>query len=221
MRRYVFLFLFLIAVASSSFGQISSDAFTIAAVRYVYLQPDQAVFSINVRTDVSTTAEQVVASLQSLSITLANLYSANIGSWSFTLAVPLSKLQATVTALTALQKPVQQSVGMLSFSVVGTQVSPQLQPAQQCGAADLIADAQKQAQQLATAAGFSVGPVLAVSDVLLSQSVAASRLSGSFAAIPIFNFVSVSAFLSPNPIYASPSFTCSLDVKFQLLRYHS
>ena len=211
-----FLFVLLFVVSASCFGQISSDAFTISATRNVYLQPDQVVFSLDVTADPTATLDRIVASLQSVGITAANLVSVASGSWSFTLAVAFSQMQTTVESLTALEKTIlQNGSGMrLTFEVSGVQASSGLKQSQQCMPADLIADAQKQSQQLASAAGFSVGPVIAVSSLNVAPTVNtvqyAVAISGVFSTLQSF------AASVPTP----PTFTCSLEVQFQLLRYH-
>jgi len=53
----------------------------------------------------------------------------------------------------------------LSFSIGGTQVSPQLQQMQTCSVADLLSDARTKAQQLANAANLFLGTVLAMSSL--------------------------------------------------------
>ncbi len=53
---------------------------------------------------------------------------------------------------------------MLLFSVNGVQVSPQLQAAQTCPTAAMIADAKTQAQALAQAAGFGLGQISTITD---------------------------------------------------------
>lgn len=213
MRTQFFLGLF--ATTCCCFGQISSDAFTVTATRNVFLQPDQLVFDVNVTALPSVTLDQIVGMLQSVGITAADLTRAESGAWSFTLPVALSKMEATIAALTALVKSLSNNGMRMTFDVQNAQVSPELKKSQQCAPADLIADAQKQAQRLATASGFSVGPVLAVSD----EAIAAVN-----AAIPTFIIGALSAqpvlVLPPLPVYTPPTITCSLEVKFQLLRYH-
>jgi hypothetical protein len=84
--------------------------------------------------------------------------------WSFALPVPISKLADTATLLNTVQQNVLKNnkAWTMSFSVQGTQVSLALQQSQVCSVADLIADARVQAQKLASAAGMTVGNVLAI-----------------------------------------------------------
>ncbi len=76
--------------------------------------------------------------------------------WSFTLAVPLSKIKDTIATLTTVQQNVAKKNNgfSVSFSLQGAQVSPQAQQSQTCALPDLIADARAQAQKLADAAGM-------------------------------------------------------------------
>jgi uncharacterized protein YggE len=130
--------------------------------------------------------------------------------WNFTLAVPFSQISTTTTLLTQLGQKSSQTV---TFYVQGTQVSPALLQMQPCSQASLVSDAQTQAQNLAAAAGFTVGPVLAVSDGTFAQqpgSVVA--VAGRFAAANISPF-----FVAVLPPSTS---TCTAVVKFQLYRFH-
>ena len=108
--------------------------------------------------------------------------------------------------LTALQQSIaKQNTGlMLSFNVQGTQVSTQAQQSHVCPTSDLLADATTQAQKLASAAGLSLGSVLAMAG--------GTSVSGS-----VGTSVSIAAVLSFAPPVL-PS-VCSMTVKFALLRY--
>ncbi len=168
-------------------------------------------FGIAVSSRVNT-LDQIVGALAGLGITSANLSGINNDAapqlrWAFTLAVPLSNLTATIGSLTKLEQTIaQNNSGLtLTFNVVGTQVSPQLQQSQSCSTSDLITDATAQAQKLAGAAGLAIGPILRLSSAPSIEPTAArgyAFISGSF-----------SDFLlgpAPSPV------TCSLAVEFQL-----
>ncbi len=205
--------LILLLVTAPVFGQLDPHTITIAATRSTYLQPDDAVFNVYVISSASTTVDQVVASLSPLGINSSNLTGVNNTSsppnlqWNFNLAVPLSTLTATIGSLTKLEQTItQNNSGLtLTFTVGGTQVSPQLQQSQSCSNSDLMADATAQAQQLAAAAGLTLGPILKLTNAPLDQPtlVVASAILGYF--VPT-NFV---AGVSP--------VTCSLVVEFRLL----
>jgi hypothetical protein len=175
------------------------------------------VFGLSVGSSTITTLEQVVAPLSGLGITSANL--SGVASsvtppgfqWSFTLAAPLSSLTATIGSIEKLQQTIgQNNSGLtLTFSVDGTEVSPQLQQAQSCSNSGLIADATAQAQKLAAAAGLALGPIRSLSNAPLAQAYAEIYAAPGLAVVTnrLGDFV-LSSFSSP--------LTCSLTVQFQL-----
>lgn len=206
----------LLLACASAFGQLQTDTITITANRQVSLQPDQIVFGVQVVAPESAGIDDVVAQVAGVGISAANLTGVssyfNGGlAWNFTLAVPISQASATIASLAQLS---QQSKQAVTFYVQGTQVSQAFQQSQTCSQASLISDAQAQAQKLAAAAGFTVGPVLAVSDGSLAPAAPAGIAI-------IGRFLAVSGFLGlvSNVVPASP-ITCTAVVKFQLLRYH-
>ena len=219
--RKVWLTALLLAGASLAFGQIETDTITIQATRSVNLTPDQASFYITVSADPASSLDQIVAALSSLGITASNLsgmYGAadNQASlqWSFTLAVPFPKMNATIASLIALrQSMVKNKGGMsLTFQLQGAYVSPEAFQSQSCASKDLVADAQVQAQKVAAAAGFAVGLILAISDGTSSGAGIpsyAARL-GDFLIGEWFNTTAYSIPVQPG---------CHLEVKFKLLRY--
>ena len=103
-------------------------------------------------------------------------------------------MKSTIGLLSAVQasNAKKNNGTSIAFAVQGTQYSAQAIQAQQCAAADLLADARAQAQKLASAAGKTVGSVLAI--------------SGSSQATPTSAVISSATYL--------PS--CSMTVKFQL-----
>jgi hypothetical protein len=233
----------LIAAASVLFGQIDSNSITITASRSVYLQPDQIVFSLSVISPSNATLDDIVAALQGSGVTAANSSGSYVSlgdpnlpvqtqlTWFFALPAPLSHLKDMVAFLTTLQQTIaQKNAGLsLTFSVQGTQVSPQSQEAQQCPVTDLVSDARTQAQNLAAASGLTLGPILAISN----GPSAANALGGSlvlntfllgiptsFGRISITNpFITTSTFTTTLPAFTTPALNCSVTVKFTLLRY--
>jgi hypothetical protein len=210
------------------FGQSVPNSITVTATRTIFSQPDQVLFDVTVVSGLDATLDSVVGALAGSGITAGNLSSVGgsglplqIGvpgvnlapplQWTFTLPVPLSKLKDTLASLTTLQQTITQKNSRLSmsFSVVGTQASPQ-----QCSTPDLIADARAQAQKLADAAGVSVGGILGISEPS-SAVIAANNVPT--AALRIGDF---SAFLLSTPFFvmtpAPPS--CSLVVTFAMIR---
>jgi spore germination protein YaaH len=200
----------LLLVTAPVFGQLTPHTITISATRSTYLQPDSVVFGLSVTAGPATTLDQIVASLSSLGVTSSSLTSINNTSappnlqWSFNLAVPLANLTATIGTLTKLEQTITQNNSglMLSFNVEGTQVSQQLQQSQTCSNADLVSDATAQAQKLATAAGFTLGPVLQLSNGGLTYGVL--EVSG-LVSYPV-----------PADFLVSSPANCSLTVQFQL-----
>jgi len=210
----------LLLACAFAFGQLQTNTITITANRQVSLQPDQIVFGVQVVAPESAGIDDVVAQVAGVGISAANLTGVssyfNGGlAWNFTLAVPISQVSATIASLAQLS---QQSKQAVTFYVQGTQVSQALEQSQPCSQASLVSDARAQAQSLAAAAGFSVGPVLAVSD-------GSGSAGQSPAAVVRYAFVgivsTVSAFLELSSYVApTPPITCTAVVKFQLLRYH-
>lgn len=200
--------LFLMTV--SAFAQLDDNTITITATRQATLQPDQIVFSVSVLTPQAAGLDVVLAMLPGTGVTEANLgevysNSPNALQWYFTLATSFLEASATVKLLTQLES---QSKGAVSFYVQGTQVSQALQQSQPCSQAALVADARNQAQMLASAAGLTVGPVLAVSD-------------GSAMPTAVRGYVLAATFVSliSTPAPTTPTI-CTAVVKFQLYSYH-
>jgi uncharacterized protein YggE len=203
--------------ASLAFAQLDSNSITVTASRNSALQADQAVFVVTVQSDTNASLDDIVAALQGSGITAANLTSAStpqliftgnpgVGSilaplaasiqWSFSLPVALSKTKDTVASLTTLQQNITQKNKSLklSFSIQGTQVSSQAVQSQTCSVSDLLSDARTQAQKLASAAGVTLGTILAMSS-------------------PTSNVV-----VPPAPYVASAA-PCALTVKFAVTRF--
>jgi uncharacterized protein YggE len=209
-KNWFFIFL----LAAPAFAQLETNTLTISATRQINLQPDQAVFAIGVNSSTSESLDQVVAALSALSITAADLSSVDNWDpstlqWSFTLATPLTSLTATIASLTKLEQTIGQNDSGLSltFSINGTQVSPQSQQSQPCSTSDLIADATTQAQKIAAASGLTLGPLLKLSNAQANQP--------STAVLAYYAVGGLSGFLlgpGPQPM------TCSLSVQFQLTR---
>lgn len=208
----------------AAWAQLDDNTVIVSASRQLpALQPDQATFSVDVTTPLDSSLDDVLAILAGSGITAANLtgVSGNSGNfqsvglnpftdWTFTLAVPISKMAATAAALNASSAAAPREV---SYSVY-SQVSQALQASQQCPYALLVADAQGQAQRLASAAGARVGPIVSLSDG--SAIPAAGFLYGDFAVafLGVVPANQLGSFLvSPQP--APP--TCAMTVQFSLL----
>jgi hypothetical protein len=203
----------LLLAAAPLFAQLESHTLAISARRTINPQPDQVVFGLTVSSSPTASLDQIVAALSGLGITSANLTGiSNLFpfQWGFTLLAPLSNLSATIASLVKLQETIgQNNSGLaLMFTIEGTQVSEQLQRSQTCSNTDLMADATAQAQNLAAAAGLTLGPILRVSNVPESVPSIVGRLGFSFVSGDFSDFLVSSV---PSPV------TCSLLVKFQLL----
>ena len=68
----------------------------------------------------------------------------------------------------------------LAYALRGTQASPQALAVQKCAEADLIGDARTQAQKMASAAGLSIGGVVAVSGTSLVTPASTAFSSGTY-----------------------------------------
>jgi hypothetical protein len=213
--RHFCLTTLLLAAASLVFGQLESDTVTIQASRSMNLTPDQAFFSVSLSAGPDAGLDQIVAALSGLGITASNLSSMfamdNQSSlqWSFTLAVPFTKMKATIASLTALQQTItKNNSGMsLVFGIQGTRVSPESIQSQTCAAKDLVADALAKAQNVAAAAGLAIGPIIAISD----GSLVAAAPSYAGRLLRVGDFSAAYSSVAPSG--------CYLEVKFKLLRY--
>jgi uncharacterized protein YggE len=199
----------LAATSILAFGQTNSNSVTVTASRSMNIQPDQVVISVQVTTPVGGTLDQAVNALQGSGITAANF--SGLGSqatytqqgaatqtvliWNFSLTVALSDMQSTIGLLSAVQTSngKQNNGTSISFTISGTQVSPQAAQQQQCSQAGLLSDAKSQAQILATAAGKSLGAVLG-----MASGVTTTTQGNGLVSVPV----------------STPS--CTLTVKFQL-----
>jgi hypothetical protein len=205
--------------APELFGQLSTNSVTVTASNTATLQPDQIVYSVVVSSGLSASFDQVLAAVQGLGITAANFTgvsgqgvlsvdpvisstppaSPTVSSiiWSFTLPAPLVNNTATVAQLTNFQQALaKQNDGLtMSFSIQGTQISQQLQASQPCVLANLLAQARTQAQSLATAAGFNLGVIQAMSSTITTA-------------------VSVQGQNSSSSVLGSASAPCTVTVKF-------
>ena len=214
MRKLVAAGVFLFAPVL--FGQLSSNSVTVTASNTANLQPDQIVYAIGVDSPLNATLNDVVAAVASLGITAANLSSVSGQflqlvvpapapsaqpplSWFFSFAAPIASNQTTVAQLTSLQQSIaKQNNGLkMSFSVQGTQVSQQLQQSQPCVLSSLLAQARTQAQSLASAAGFNLDVIQAMSTTITTG------VSGSGPGFSSF-------------LLGAGSAPCSVTVKFGL-----
>jgi len=215
--RKVWLTALWLAGAHLAFGQLETDTITVQASRSVNLTPDQVSFYVTVSAGPTSSLDQIVTALSGLGITASNfsgMYGPNDNrgslQWSFALPTPLTKVNATIASLIALQQSmIKNNSGMsLTFQMQGAYVSQQAYQSQPCSTKDLVADAQAQAQNVAAAAGFAVGPMIKISD-------GSSATTPAYVQNAVFSVGLASVLLEYN---TAPS-GCSLEVKFKLLRY--
>ncbi len=182
MRKSAVIFLPLL-FCSAAFAQLDSNSITVSASANATLQPDQVVFAVTVQSGLNTGLDDVLTALQGSGITAANFSGLNaqgqtiatLGtvqlmpaptlSWSFTLPAPLANIKATIASLTTVEQNITKLKNglMMSFSIIGTQVSQQLAQSQTCSLSGLITAATTQAQSLAAVSGFTLGAILALS----------------------------------------------------------
>jgi uncharacterized protein YggE len=212
MSRSISIYLFVIS-AGLAFAQLDSNSITVTASRTSTIQPDQAVFSVVVSSDLNSSLTDVLSALQPAGLTLANFSGVTTNGfyystanpfpqqllslqWTFQLVAPLASTKSTVATLTSLQSSVPKMNKNLgaSFSLQGTQVSPQAQQSQTCDLAGLITDAQAKAQTLATAGARTLAGLLSLSSSTTTPGSTASGVTSSF-----------------------PPLTCSVTAKFGLL----
>jgi hypothetical protein len=216
-------------------GQMDDNTLTVTTSRTINFQPDQVVFSVYADFEPTATLNDVLTSVQSLGITLANLsyvstYGQSFGSvgnqtteWSFILPVPFSKLSEELSALAALKQSVGKNPARsLNYSVQGTQVSQQLRASGGCPYGSLFQDAGVQARTLAATAGVMLGPIVAISDrtgapPLTPTYYGVDVLSPVLVGVPYATFPAGGGLASSFRLPVSPQATCTIAVQFRLL----
>jgi hypothetical protein len=159
------------------FGQLNSSTITVTASRGSSQQPDEVSFGVTVESQITQGLNEVVRALTPVGVTQANLSSLYIRTtgtsssptrtlaWNFDLRTPIARLKDETASLTSLAQTINRSnsgLGM-SFSLGGSFSQQSLT----CDPAALIADARAQAQEIATAATVTTGPVVGIrSDVV-------------------------------------------------------
>ena len=229
------LWLVLCGIVPSAIAQTNTNSITYTATRTVIAVPDQIRFGVTANTRGDVTLDQVLAILAPIGIGASQLVQFNNRSfsdpydpaqntlqWSFDLAVPLAMVKATVAALSALP---QKGATSVSFYASGARSATEMDDFLQCPTADLLVEARAQAPPMAALAGGTVGQILALSDGRLGDGIGNWSFSNSFLSnppIPTAAFRSNQVAIPGNiiPFVAYPLYTtCTLTVKFQLLRY--
>jgi hypothetical protein len=146
--------------------------------------------------------------------------------WAFTINVTFASMKNQLNQLASVQKTLALKPGtILSFGPQGLHTSTAALATQPCRTLDLMNDARAQALALANAAGFSIGPVVAMSDGgaisirgSLPQTISPSPIYSPLpagSAFPVFSFLSFGSTIN-NVLTPSPS-TCAIVVKFRLM----
>ena len=166
------LIVVLMAAVSLSAADLDNNTLTVTATRPLNAPPDEASMVVQVSVAPDIGLDDVLAMMKGTGITAGNLTGVyetavqtgqpyvEIGrtaTWTFQTAISLSDLQSTIATLTQLQK---SSGSKLSFDIFGSRASAL--PA--CPLTALVADARRQADAMASAAGMKVGPIVSVSD---------------------------------------------------------
>ncbi|HLI86910.1 MAG TPA: SIMPL domain-containing protein [Bryobacteraceae bacterium] len=199
----------------SPFAQPGPNIIGIVASATSAPQNDQAVIYLAVYSPVTADLSDVTNVLTSNGITGASLSGVSINyiypigqqpvaqlSWQFTLTVPLSKLTATITQISAAGQAIANQNSGLTLNFLNAYASAsQTQQSSACSQSTLVNSAQALAQQIATAAGVSVGPVVNISQAGLGTTASLSEIVG-------YPYL-----LAPPSL---PSFSCSLTVQYQL-----
>jgi hypothetical protein len=237
MRRSFFAALIAI-LAPAAFAQLDSNTITVSASRAIYVQPDQIAIGVYVDTGLDARLDQVLAAVQPAGLSATNFssvyptFSSGSGSissgppdgleWAFTIYAPFASMKDTLKLLASVQQTVaKQTFGItLTFGLQGLQVSPQAQAAQACNTQDLMRDARAQALALANAAGFGIGPVVALSDGSGLAATSIGAVAPSATVAYLVDFSSFSSFRIGqdgiiNSILTSRP-TCEIVVKFRL-----
>jgi hypothetical protein len=137
LRRVV---VFLVISAVPLLAQLANNTVTVTASQTSTAQPDEAVISVDVSSGAirpwitlwpQSAADITAADLVGIANSAYNsgLPTTAFLDWGFQLVVPISKLKATMAALTALEKTISQnSVLTLDYTMRGTRASGQQTP---------------------------------------------------------------------------------------------
>ena len=225
--RSVFWIAYLLT-APVVYGQLESDTLLIHASRSIRPSPDLVLFQLQLLSNLNTGFEDVVAALPGLGITPANLIDLqshageSTASWIMYLFVPFDKLKTTAATLRRLQQTVSQNPNgmMLSFGVLESRVSSESKRLQTCSLPDLVADARRQADRVAAAAGLMAGPIVAMS---YGNSTESSSPGPTFELFRLVDPVTGRVDYPREPAILTRGvpdpFDCTAEIKFRLLRY--
>lgn len=163
-------------LCSAVFAQ--TDAITVTVSRNVDLPPDAVFISMAVATESDVSLDQVLQATQGLGLTAANLSSVNLQqygpspaqtrlAYAFDLSVPFLKLKETNDKLAAARRTMAANTPPMELQVYAMTVTPGedgREQARQRLLAPLFEDARVRADQLAKAAGVTLGSVVGVTE---------------------------------------------------------
>jgi hypothetical protein len=198
----------LLACAALACAQLDDNTLTVTVTRTVTAQPDQATLGLNVTTPATAGLDEVLAAFAGLNLAATDLtYFNTLGqslNWQFSKTLPFSGLKDALAALAA-----TQTTYTFSYYVQGQSSQGAQQSAALCPIPTLLSSAQTQAQQIASAVGVRLGPI--VSMARGSATAVAAWFDPNTAVIPVSI---VSLLYRPVPVSTAPG--CTLTVQFQL-----
>lgn len=167
------------------FAQPADQAVTASASRTITIAPDEAVYQIAVSAGFGTSLEVLLNMLRPVGVREEHLVGLSASSssiiavgpellgprepvinWQFLLTTPAAAFRETVDRLEAVRSRRPEGVLSLDFSASLAASGRSVEQARQPVLAELIAEARRKAEALARASGFSLGPILLISEGL-------------------------------------------------------
>jgi hypothetical protein len=160
-----------------------SDGIAVTVSQNVDLPPDSIYFALAIVTETDASLDEVLAASQNLGLTAQGLasvtmqqYGPGVGqtrlAYAFNLAVAYNKFKETNDKLAAVRRTMAAATPPMDLQVYGISVGPNDAARDQARLtllSPLFDDARKRADQLARAAGVTVGAVLGVSEAWSSS----------------------------------------------------
>jgi Protein of unknown function (DUF541) len=168
------------ALSTPAFAQ--SDGILVTVSRNADLAPDDAYFTLAITTDPNISLDDVLKASQVLELTAKNLTSVTLQqfgpspgqvrlAYAFDLSVPYSKFKETNDKLATARRSLAAEASPMDLQVYGVAVSPSdasRETARQSLLSPLVEDARRRGDQLARAAGMSVGNILSINEAWAS-----------------------------------------------------
>ena len=173
MRNFI-----LLLFSAAAFGQAASDGISASASRTVTFAPDEAAFVLTVTTTLDLSQQQVMDALANAGIPAGDLAALGTApdysypqlppttglAYGFTFTVPIARMKTTLQQLTALRRNPPEGFLSVAFSASAGASQAAIEQAHQRVIPQLIAEARKKAEFLASAAGLKLGGVQALSE---------------------------------------------------------